>query len=275
MDVRSLSKTEARVILSLEAEGLELVTLEGIRKRASVSPGFARKLAHDLVQRGWLQRVRRGTYLLNPSQHGPDALPDSDPLRIGSRLVEPYYFGFATAAELEGIFPQASRVYYIVTTIRWVPGSNRTDRFRVVRVMPARFFGVRTLRRRGVKLKVSDRERTLLDVLNRPELSGGMAGVAQIFALAKPQLNWSRFGSYLDRFGNRSLGLRAGFLAEHIRPALAPPDSWVQDRLPDHDEPYGPLGPPKIHGRRGKLDPRWHVIRNVSDAALFAEGQIR
>jgi len=275
MDVRSLSKTEAKVVLSLEAEGLELVTLEGIRKRAVVSPGFSRKLAHDLVRRGWLQRVRRGTYLLNPSRHGPDALPDADPLRLGSRLVVPYYFGFATAAELEGIFPQASRVYYLVTTTRWVPGNDRTDRFHVVRVIPARFFGVRTLLRRGVQLRVSDRERTLVDVLNRPEFSGGMAGVAQMFALAKPQLNWSRFGSYLDRFGNRSLSLRAGFLAEHVRPSVPPPDTWVRARLPDREEPYGPLGPPKTHGRRGQVDPRWHVIQNVSDAALFAEGQIR
>ena len=121
---------------------------------------------------------------------------------------------------------------------------------------------------------MSNRERTLLDSLNRPAFSGGMAGVAQMFALAKPKLNWSRFGSYLDRFGNRSLALRAGFLAERIRPSITPPNEWVRPRLPDRDEPYVPLGPPKTHGRRGPTDPRWHVVRNVSDAVLFAEGEI-
>jgi predicted transcriptional regulator of viral defense system len=274
VDARSLSKTEAKVVLSLEAEGLELVTLDGIRRRAAVSPGFARKLAHDLVKRGWLQRLRRGNYLLNPSRHGPDALPDTDPLRVGSRLVEPYYFGFATAAELEGLFPQASRVYYVVTTARWTPGKGRVHRFRGIRVEPERFFGARTLVRRGVPLRVSDRERTVLDCLNRPEFSGGMAGVSQIFALAKPRLNWSRLGSYLDRFGNRSLTLRAGFLAERVRPSLPPPASWVRPRLAEADEPYVPLGPPKTHGRRGTHDPRWHIIQNVPDALLFAEGRI-
>jgi len=274
MGVRSLSKTEARVVLSLEAEHADLVTLDEIRKRARVSPGFARKLASDLVHRGWLQRVRRGSYLLNPSGHGPDALPDTDPLRIGSRLVEPYFFGFATAAELEGLFPQASRVYYLVTTSRWAPGSDRGRRFRVIRVVPARFFGYRTARRRGVELRVSNRERTLLDSLNRPEFAGGMAGVAQIFALAKPKLNWGRFGSYLDRFGNRSLTLRAGFLAEHLRPSLPPPVPWVRPRLARAEEPYVPLGPPKVHGRRGKWDSRWHIIQNVPESILFAEGRI-
>ena len=161
-----------------------------------------------------------------------------------------------------------------MTTARWVPGDNRTDRFHVVRVIPARFFGVRTVLRRGIELRVSDRERTLIDSLNRPEFSGGMAGVAQMFALAKPKLNWSRFGSYLDRFGNRSITLRAGFLAERVRPSVAPPTAWVRARLPDHDDPYVPLGPPKTHGRRGKGDPRWHIIQNVPDSVLFAEGEI-
>ena len=275
MDSRSLSKTEAKVVLSLEAEGLELVTLQGIRNRAAISPGFARKVAHDLVKRGWLQRVRRGIYLLNPGRHGPDALPDTDPLRLGSRLVEPYYFGFATAAELDGLFPQASRVYYLVTTTRVAPATGDGARFRFIQVKPARFFGERTIVRRGMELHVSDRERTLVDCLSRPELCGGMAGVVQVFGHAKPRLDWSRFGSYLDRFGLRSLTLRAGFLSERVRPSLPPPDAWVRARLPDPDEPFVPLGPPKTHGRRGKRDVRWHIIQNVPPSLLFAEGEIR
>ncbi|MGI0129676.1 MAG: type IV toxin-antitoxin system AbiEi family antitoxin domain-containing protein [Thermoplasmata archaeon] len=275
MDVRSLSGTEAKVILSLEAEARDLITLDEIRRRAGVSPGFARKIAHELVGKGWLQRVRRGTYLLNPSQHGPDALPDADPLRLGSRLAEPYYFGYATAAELEGLLPQASRVYYLVTTSRAPVSEARFDRFRFVRVLPRHFFGFHRLRRRGVALVVSNLERTILDCLRRPELSGGMAGVAHVLALAKPRLNWSRFGSYLERFGNRSLTRRAGFLTERVRPSIPPPASWAERNIALPNAPYVPLGPPSSYGRRGVRDRRWHIVRNVTDSELFAEGEIR
>jgi len=275
MDVRSLSRTEARVILSLEAESVELVTLDEIQKRARVSRPFARKLAHTLVRRGWLQRVRRGSYLLNPSRHGPDALPDMDPLRVGSRLVNPYYFGFATAAELLGLFPQASRTYYLVTTIRSTAGTTPDGRFRIVRVSRAHFFGTRSTVRRGVAVVTSDAERTILDCLTRPELSGGMAGVAQILSLAKPRLHWSRLSSYLDRLGNRSLGRRCGYLAEHVRPSIHPPRSWLQQWLPSPSDPFVPLGPARVYGRRGPRDARWRIIRNVTDSQLFAEGEIR
>lgn len=275
MAVRSLSPTEAKVVLSLEAEGGGLTSLEEIRTRAEVSPGFARQLAHRLVRKGWLQRVRKGTYLLNPSRHGPDALPDTDPLRIGGLLAAPYYFGFATAAELKGLLPQASSVYYLVTTARATWSEAHNFRFRFVRVSPERFFGTQTIRRRGVDLRVSNLERTVLDCLNRPELSGGLAGVSHILALAKPRLNWSRFGSYLDRWGSRSLALRAGFLAERVRPSLPPPATWVRERRARPGDPYAPLGSPKAHGRTGPRDARWHVVQNVPDAQLFAEGEIR
>ncbi|HTT45989.1 MAG TPA: type IV toxin-antitoxin system AbiEi family antitoxin [Thermoplasmata archaeon] len=273
MESRSLSKTQAKVILSLEAENQDLVTLAELQKRAGVSAVFARKLSHDLVRRGWLQRVRRGVYLLNPSRHGPDALPDTDPLRVGRRLVEPYYFGYATAAELHGLFPQASRVYYIVTPQRYTSAGGATSQFHVVRTARSRFFGTLTLVRRGEPLVVSDPERTLVDCLDRPEFSGGLAGVAQMFALAKPRLNWRRFGGYLDRFGHRSLDLRAGYLMERVRPSLRPPPPWVRARLPRPGDPFVLLGPPSIHGRRGPRDHRWHIVRNLSDAQLFAEGE--
>lgn len=275
MDSRSLSKTQARVVLSLEAEARELVSLREIEQRARVSRGFARKLAHELVVRGWLQRVRRGLYLLNPSRHGSDVVPDTDPLRVGSRLVEPYYFGYATAAELEGLFPQASRTYYLVTTSRWLPGKSLARRFRVIRVSPSRFFGRQRMVRRGTSLFASDPERTVLDCLDRPDFSGGMAGAAQILAMAKPRLDWSRLGTYLDRIGNRSLALRTAYLAERVRPSVPPPSSWLRRRLASAAGPFVPLGPPKAYGRRGPRNARWHVIQNVPDARLFAEGEIR
>jgi predicted transcriptional regulator of viral defense system len=241
----------------------------------TISPGGARKLAHDLVRKRWLQRVRRGVYLLNPTDRGPDALPDTDPLRLGGQIVAPYYFGYATAAELLGLLPQASNTYYIVTTARAVPAAALRNRFRVIHSMPKHFFGIQLFARRGVTLRISNLEKTLVDCLSRPGLAGGMSGVAHIMALSKPSLDWNRFGSYLNRMGNRQLTMRAGYLAERIRPSIRPPASWIRPRLSRADEQYAPLAPPGPNGRRGARDERWHVVQNISDAVLFAEGEIR
>lgn len=275
METRSLSRSEAKVVLSLEAEGSEDLTLEGLRRRAGVSPGFARKIAHELVKKGWLQRVGRGRYLLNPSRHGPDAIPDTDPLRLGSRIVSPYYFGFATAAELWGLLPQASRLYYIVTPKRGNTQWAHAARFRRITVDPDRFFGFERIERRGEAINASDPERTVLDCLSRPEFSGGLGGVVKVIESAARNLNWTRLDRYLRRLGSRSLTLRLAYLAESFARTPPPPACWLNRIRARPDEPYVPLGSPKEFGRRGVHDPRWHLILNVPEAVLRAEVDVR
>ena len=275
METRSLSPTEAKVVLSLEAEAVEELTLAGVRKRAGVSAGFARKIAHELVRKGWLQRLSRGRYLLNPSRHGPDAIPDTDPFRFGSRIVSPYYFGFATAAELWRLLPQAGSVYYIVTPQRGSARWGHAAQYRRITVSPDRFFGVARIERRGETLCVSDRERTVLDCLSRPEFSGGLGGVVKIIESAGRTLNWTRLAEYLRRLGSRSLRLRLAYLVEVHGSTVDPPARWLDRARPRPDDPYVPLGAPMEFGRRGPHDARWHIIRNVPEALLRAEVDIR
>jgi predicted transcriptional regulator of viral defense system len=275
MEVRSLSAREAQVVLTLEAEGKDEVTVDGIRRSLGITPGFARKLAHDLSAKGWVERVGRGRYLLAPARNGPEALPDTDPFRVGGRLAHPYYFGYATAAELLRLLPQASRTYYVVTPTRVASRTTRVAEYRMVRVTPSRFFGVRPLERRGLRIEVSDLERTVLDCLDRPEFSGGIAGAVRVLESAGRDLDWKRLETYLGRFGHRSLGLRLGYLAERLRPRVAPPESWVRRLRARPGEPYVALGPPKEFGRRGRHDRTWHVIENVPPAVLLGEVDLR
>lgn len=272
---RSLSPREAAIVLPLEAEGREELTLDEIQERSRISRAYARRLAHDLVAKGWIQATRPGRYLLNPARRGPDALPDTDPFRVGSHLAAPYYFGYATAAELHGLLPQASRVYYVVTTAR--SGTRRRGplEYRLVHAPRTRFFGTEVVRRREGELRVSDRERTLVDCLDRPELAGGVGGVAQIVASAKPRLDAPRLLRHVRRFGNRSLAHRLGYLLETLRPSMPAPGPLLAALRPLRGAPYAPLGAPAVYGRRGRWNDRWHLIENVPEGQLFAEVDLR
>jgi len=274
MDTRSLSGTEAKVVLSLEADGSEDVSIDGIETRAGVSRSFARKLAHTLVGKGWLQRVGRGRYLLTPARHGPDSVADADPFRVGARLVRPYYFGYSTAAELHGLLPQASRTYYIVSPVRTSLRVAHAAQFRFVHVRRRDFFGTERYVRRGVAMVVSDTERTVLDCLRRPALSGGLGGVVRVLESAG-HLDWDRIDRYLGRLGERSVALRLGFLAETLGLRSPPPRRWVRRALARPSDPYVPLGPSREFGRTGPRDSRWHVVRNVPDSVLLAEVDLR
>jgi predicted transcriptional regulator of viral defense system len=272
---RTLTAIEAKVVLSLEARAAQEVSLDSVQSLGGVSRSHARKLAHDLARKGWLQRARRGLYLFNAGRRGPDAIPDRDPLRVGAHLVRPYYFGYATAAELLGLLPQVGATYYVVTPSRATASPPGPSHFRIVRCASSRFFGIRTLHRREEALRVSDQERTVLDVLDRPEYSGGLPGAALVIASAKSRLDWRKLERYLVRLGNRSLELRLGYLLERVRPEVSVPAAWMRRRLPRASEPYVPLGPPKEFGRSGPHDGRWHIVRNIPEAHLFGEVGVR
>lgn len=262
-------------MLGLEADHRTEVTLADLGRRGRVSEGFARKLASELARKGWLQRLGGGRYLLNPSDRGPEPVPDTDPFRFGSRLVTPYYFGFATAAELHGLLPQAGRVYFVATPTRRILPHTPTAEFRRVHMPRRLVFGTRRLRRRGESLVVSDMERTVLDALARPEFAGGLAGVVQILHSAGPRIDWERLARYLRRLHRRSLDLRLGYLLESHVPRAAPPARWFNRLVARVGEPYVPLGSPREFGRRGPHDPRWHVIVNVPERRLRAEVDLR
>jgi predicted transcriptional regulator of viral defense system len=268
---RSLSEAEARVVLGLESRGQARITLSELRRSARVSPGFARKLAHNLVRKGWLQRIRPGLYLLNPSEHGPDAIPDTDPFRVGALLASPYYFGYATAAELLGLLPQAGRVYYVVAPVRSRRIRRGNAEFRFVHTSARAIWGTRSIERRGVSLVVSDPERTVIDVVTRPELAGGLPGAARILFAAKPTLDWDRMAQYVGRAQRPSLAQRIGFLGQRVRPEFPMPTRAERAFRPRRSASYAPLGPPSVYGRRGQHDPGWRVLDNVGPARLLEE----
>ena len=259
-------------MLAAVADHRETLSLEEIERFSGGSRATARRLAYDLVRKHWLQRLRRGQYLVNKPELGPEAVADTDPFRSGSRLVAPYYFGYATAAELLGLLPQAGRQYYVVTTSPDRPVVRHAAEFRFVHVVPARFFGLRPWVRRGEPIVISNLERTVLDCLYRPDLSGGMGGAVRVLSVASRTMEWPRLAAYLRRFGDRSLAWRFGHLTETR--GLAPP-RWLESLAPTREDPYAPLGPPGRYGRRGRRSARWHVIENVPAADLLAELEVR
>jgi predicted transcriptional regulator of viral defense system len=87
-----------------------------------------------------------------------------------------------------------------------------------------RFFGVALYQRQGFPQRVTDRERTLLDALVEPDLSGGVQNVLAAWARARDFLALDSLVEYTERFDIGLLQQRVGFLLEEFgltHPALA------------------------------------------------------
>jgi len=271
---RTLSALESKLILRLEWEKQPVVTIEETMEILDCSYDHARQILHRLTQRRWLARITPGTYELIPAERGEHAFPDTNPLFIGSTLVEPYYFSFATAAFFHGLSTQASATVYIATTVR--KGRRlltvRGKKYRLVVQPDHKFFGAVEVDAYGSRVMMAQPEKIIVDALDHPAYAGDIPEIAAMLRRGQGQLDWDRLVDYALRFESQALVQRLGYLADLLDVPLG---SSARDRLLEgvgKSTPY--LGRTGQWDTGGDYDATWRVVDNVPRRELLAEIEV-
>jgi predicted transcriptional regulator of viral defense system len=220
---RSLSPQESRVVLALAERRRRKATRAEIIALLGGTPKAADHVIESLRHKGWLERATWGRYLLVPPEQGPEALGDSNLLALASQIADPYYVGFGTAAAHYGLTTQHRNTIFIVTPSRLRQRTIGEARVRIVNQAARKFFGFEPVDVLGHNVTMSDREKTAIDCIDRPELAGGIGEAATILATASRRFDWNRAADYLERVGSGALIRRFGWLADHVQADL-PPD---------------------------------------------------
>jgi len=217
-----------------------------------------------LVDRGWVVRLMKGQYLIVPLEAGPKATWTEDSLLVGSHLAEPSAVAYWSACHYWDWTEQVPRTVFVQTTQRTWKKSRDIQgvRYRFVLVRKGKFFG--TVRRRAQRgeITVTDREKTLVDCMDHPELCGGVGQVLAMLPQAEG-LDWDRVDDCLERMDSGAVYKRLGWLVEHLGDRFKVPDrrkridAW-QSKLTGGDAPLEPGGP-----QTGPGDSRWRVRLNV------------
>ncbi len=264
---RSLSSQESRVVLSLAEHGHKEVGRQEIISILGVSPQAADHVIRSLRRKGWLERASWGRYLLIPPDMGPDALGEGNVLALASRIADPYYFGYGTAATHYGLTTQHRHVIWLVTPVRARDRRLLDTDVRIVNPVRRKFFGFGPVDVLGYQVMMSDREKTAIDCIDRPRLAGGEGEAATILAMASRRIDWHKAASYLERIGSITLVRRFGWLADHVG-AEIPEDVRTHLRELAAGSGKSFLGPKKPkHGVVG-YQSTWQLTVNVSEKEL-------
>ncbi len=272
---RSLSPLESKLVLHLEWEKQPVVTIKETMTILDCSYDHARQVLHRLARRRWLALITPGTYELIPAERGEHAFPDTNPLFIGSTLVTPYYFSFATAAFFHGLSTQASATVYIATTVRKKRRllTVRGKTYRLVVQPDTKFFGKTEVDAYGSRVMMAEPEKTVVDSLDRPAYAGDIPEIAAMLWRGKGRLDWDKLADYGLRVRSQSLVQRLGYLADLLQLPLAAPARTRLLAGVGKSTPY--LGRPGQWGTGGAYDATWHIVDNVPRQELLSEIEVR
>lgn len=271
---RSLSPLESKLILRLEWDKQAVVTTENVMKILDVSYEHARQVLHRLARDRWLVQIKPGKYELIPAERGEHAFADTNPLFIGSVLVEPYYYTFTTAAFYHGLSTQAGQIVYLATT-KGRPGQMlvREKEYRVVLQPEYKFFGFSEVDAYGSKVKMAGPEKTILDSLDQPAYAGDIPEIAGMLRAGRSRLEWERLIEYAVHFRSKSLLQRLGYLIDQL---ALPIDMKIRNDLlvaaAGNTKCY--LGQLKRWQKGGEYNATWRVINNIPRSELFSEIEV-
>lgn len=198
------------------------ISVEKAANALGVSRLAAAKMLARWAKKGWLSRVRQGTYVAVPIESNTADVPLEDPWVIASHIYSPCYIGGWSAASHWNLTEQIFRTVIVLTTRR--PRRRRLSMkgtyFLVSTISERALFGLKSIWRESVTVDISDPSRTVLDLLSEPRLGGGIRSAADMVEnyLRSDQKNLPLLLTYANKLGNGAALKRLGFLLERLSP---------------------------------------------------------
>ena len=204
-----------RLLDELVGEGFSQFTSGEAALRLSKSPTNTANLLARLERDGLIDRVRRGHYVIRPlGSLGTEAAEEDVLLAVAAGFAgRPHRVGYRTALERHGMFRQPSRAIQVAlgTATRTTTLSGRSL---ITIVEPPRLLHVGAVKE--ARTWVSDLERALLDAASRPELAGGLHGLAEAIAAAADRVDPARLADYARQLEAGPAIRRIGSIADAI-----------------------------------------------------------
>lgn len=241
MRIELLNKLARKKIFTIE----EAVKITGLGKNT------LKVLLNRLEKRGWVERIEKGKYMIIPlgAEKGEYTLHE---FIIGSLLVKPSAMAYWSALNYHGFTEQIPNTVFVQTTAR----KKRQDlrifgvRYKIVRIKPEKFFGIEKVWIEEFQVPITDREKTVVDCLDKPRYCGGIIEVAKAF---REELEAEKLREYALRMNNSAVIRRLGYLCDYFGVNIDLPKPKTRN--------YILLDP--TMPRKGNVDSKWRVTVNV------------
>ncbi len=180
---------------------------------------------------GRIVRVRRGLYATVPLGSDPASSP-VDPYLVAAKMTADAVLAYHTALEFHGKAHSLYTKLLYISANKSLPLRFRSHETRSVpvphplRAKGEEMFGVTCHKRSGVELRVTNLERTFVDVLNRPDLTGSWEEIWRSLESIE-FFDLDQVVEYVLLLENATVAAKVGFFLEQHKETLMVDDTQL------------------------------------------------
>ncbi len=258
-----LSQKERELISLFSANEKVLVNAEDVIEVRQCSRETANKILNRLTKKGWLQRIKRGTYSIVPiSSLSPNPMVEES-LSLAAQIFAPAYISGWSAAEHWDLTEQIFNNISLVTqkpqrrSIQKIGGV----KCRVWVKESKYFFGLDNIWFGSNKVQIANPSRFLIDILDKPDFGGGGRHVIDVVRQywKSEMSNPERILEYAIKYNKGAVIKRLGFLAEQLDAPVT--TEWLdrcKELISSGVSRLDPSSP-----KKGKISSKWNLQINL------------
>jgi len=257
-----LGPKETGVIARLSYEKASLFTKEQFDSWFSFDQALRKQIIFRLKRKGILTAIKRGVYFYSPLESGPAGSSINEFL-IPSVFFPKgnYYIGYSMMYNYYGFTDQIFQTMHVLNTSLQREKRIGSMQFKMLKISASRMYGFEKIKIKDAEVIISDRERTLIDLIYAPQPVGGLKRAFEIFKeqIESKKIDTNKLIKYTLKFPNLATRKRIGFVLEQA----GLDDKELESLLKSIKKTsLVTLYPSK--SRKGKVNKKWMVIENAS-----------
>ncbi len=257
-----LNPQEIEVISRLTYEKTTIITLSQFDNYFRFPSTVRNKILWKLKKKGILVSIKKGLYIFSPLENGPAGRNINEWLIPCSLFPNNnYYVGYSQMYNYYGFTDQIFQQMFIINTSTQSERKIGKIQFNLIKVSPDRMYGLKSIKVKEAEVIVSDKERTLVDLVYYPKPVGGLQKAFEIldYQVKSKFIDLKKLIKYASLFPIISTRKRIGFILEkagvdlmELKPVLKKVEGTSLTTLYDGNS------------RKGKINKRWGIIENAS-----------
>jgi predicted transcriptional regulator of viral defense system len=191
----------------------EIFTLDDARRNSNISSESLYVLLHRMEKKGMIERIEKGKYYIVPMGEEKGEISYHEFL-IGKFLLQPSVVSYWSALNYHGLTEQIPNTVFLQSIKRKKNPHPEIFgiRFHFINIDERSMFGTTTIWIEGERVKITNREKTIVDCLHRPDLCGGIIEVAK--GLRERTFDGKKLSEYASKMGNSGIIRRLGYISD-------------------------------------------------------------